>query len=208
MPKQEYPMALYDANGKSQIVKTVEAHEALLGEGWAEDPDTAAGRPKPDADRPADAPWLGDIPAAVQNAKPKVEYPMWLYHVAKPAVVVQNATQHAALGEGWFESQAEANAPADVVRLAVPGEASNSTPEAPSTPPAVVPASVPLEISKMSAQEAVLYVDTIDSLDELARAAGAEEGDKNRVSVKRAIEARLQVLAEQPVVPVVPPVTE
>lgn len=195
MPKQEYPMDLYDATGKSQTVRTPEKREELMAAGWAEDPDTAAGRPKPDADRPADTPWLGDIPAAVQTAPPKDEYPMWVYHATKKAVEVKNAAQHAALGDGWYESQPEADAPA-----AVSGEADNGTDEQRSTPPAVVPESVPLDISKMSVAEAELYVDTITTLEELGRVAEAEEKSKNRVGVKKAIEAKLEKLAAEPIV--------
>lgn len=206
MPKQEYPMVLYNAAGDAKTVNTPEQHEALKAEDWAEDPDTAAGKPKPDADRPADAPWLGDVPAPVQQARAaKVEYPMYLHHVSKEPVLVQNAAQHAALGEGWYESPAEASAAFQalatfpVPKAPVPGEADNTTTEQPSKPPAEPNPTTPLDVSKMSVAEAELYIATV-GLEELSGILTEEEKGKNRVGVKKAIEARLEVLAKEPAV--------
>lgn len=33
-----------------------------------------------------------------------MNYPKWLYHATEKPVVVQNAEEHEALGEGWHES--------------------------------------------------------------------------------------------------------
>jgi hypothetical protein len=197
MPKQEFPMVLYDAQGKDMVIplsdRAMAQYDAAIAAGWAEDPDTAAGRQKPDADRPADTPWQGDVPVAVIRAKAeKQDYPMTLYHLTKPAVTVQNIAQHNLLGDGWYESPDEAIAAASPV-------VSTTTTEKGSTPPADPPPAVPLDIVKMSAREAVLYVGTIDDLNELSRVATAEEAGGNRVTVKAAIEARLEVLANTPI---------
>jgi hypothetical protein len=117
---------------------------------------------------------------------------MWVHHLEKAPVLVQTEKQREALGAGWYESPEEARDAASPVVSAV-------TVEIPSRPPAVPPVPTPLDITKMSRDEAVLYVGAIDSLDELARAAGLEEEGPNRVTVKRAIEARLEVLAKAPV---------
>lgn len=34
-------------------------------------------------------------------------YPSWRYHASKPACVVQDAAEDAALGRGWFQSPAD-----------------------------------------------------------------------------------------------------
>lgn len=36
------------------------------------------------------------------------EFPKWLYHAHKPAVVVDDADAEEDLGEGWFDTPAEA----------------------------------------------------------------------------------------------------
>lgn len=42
----------------------------------------------------------------------KVEYPKWIYAAGGDSRIVNSAAEHAAAGDGWFESPGEAEAAA------------------------------------------------------------------------------------------------
>lgn len=199
MPKIEYPKWLYGPDGKAELVKSPEQHYAL-GADWYEEPYAKDGTPPVLAPVDPNAIYHGDLtPSTVKAAGPKVEYPKWVYHLDDKAQQVNSEAQHLALGAGWYESPAEATAAARAVAAGSPVPAPAApgapvVPEVPSVPPGAPKTDTPLNINELNVAEAALYVDTISALDELARLALAEEQGRNRVTVKKALEARIAVL--------------
>lgn len=262
MPKTEYPKYLFNTQGGNTLVKSAEAHQALEGE-WFESPEEAKGESRAHDPRPDDAVWPGDLPKSLQNkTRVKEEYPKFVYANdgtgGTKATQVNNATQHAALGEGWYESPGEAKDALAQATIANPpnpslvhpilrnpegvrraldaaggvsadhlraGDVTLSAPDTripkagvgtPATPGGPTPEQqqagaaiqelqstatgekaedTPLDHVSMNATEAALYIGTLTSIDGLSRAMDAEEAGRNRVTVKRAIQARIETLA-------------
>lgn len=66
---------------------------------------------------PEKAAQLKAMQVAAEEKDPKakvapeaVEYPKWLYHKSKPAILVADASAHKDAGHDWFESPGEAEA--------------------------------------------------------------------------------------------------
>jgi hypothetical protein len=203
MPKQEYPKWVYGPDQQSQLVQDPDA-QAALGPDWYEEPYDKHGKPpapKPAAD--PDAIWPGDLPPSSHGiVVPKQEYPKWVYGPDEKAQLIQNDAQFDALGDGWFESPGEAkagkaNEPPSTAPTA-PTVVTASTAEQPSKPPAAPPASTPFNINALNVTEASLYIDTLTDLEQLAGLAVAEEGGKNRSTVKNAVGARIATLISTP----------
>lgn len=191
MPKQQYPKWVYGPDGKSELVQTIEQHQAI-GPDWFEEPYDKHGHPPAPkaATSEAEAIWPGDLTVSAKGARaPKQEYPKWVYGPDSASKLVQDAAQFDALGAGWFESPGEATA-----GKALPTVLDASTPETPSVPPAAPPAGTALNINALNVTEAGLYIDSLTDLEALAALAMAEEAGKNRVTVKHAITARIGVL--------------
>lgn len=216
MPKQEFPKYLFHKDQPVPLlVKTMAELDTAVAEGWAEDPDTAAGRPRPHPEPSADAPWFGDVAPADRARGPKVEYPKFVFNAQGTFRHVKSAAEWEALGEGWYESPDEAKAAtatalattpiqaADVPPLDVPPPPPPSTPSAPPPP---TPKRDIQELSALRAEDLIAYIDTltISDFEYMAEIALAEEAGKNRVTVKNAINARIDVLTRPPA-PEAPP---
>lgn len=198
MPKQQYPKWVYGPDGKSQLVQTIEQHQAL-GPDWFEEPYDKHGHPP--AAKAADAPpevWPGDVtPSAKGAMAPKVPYPKWVYGPDEKSQLVQTEAQFEALGPGWFESPGEAKA-GKAHEPVLPTVAGASTVETKSAPPVAPPPDTALNINALNVVEAGLYIDTLTDLEQLAALAMAEEAGKNRTTVKNAIGARINTLVNPP----------
>jgi hypothetical protein len=217
MPKLEYPKYLFHADNfrekdptQPTIVHTVEQHQALEAEGWAESPEEARGESRAHPTPDLDAPWVGDLPnKRPKSLAPKQEYPKYLFQHPLPKDgprLVRNEKEHdLAAQAGWYESPDEAKAAAEAaeagavppVPMAVPTPTvlDLSTPELPSPPPATSPSDTPLSIATMNVMEAGLYIETITDLEQLAMLYQEETNGRNRTGVKTAIDKQLNALA-------------
>lgn len=208
MPKQEFPKWLYHATAAARLVTTMAEYDALRAEGWAEDPDTAAGRARPHPDPAPEAPWPGDLTPVQRAATPPVPYPKWLYNAQGGSRLVKTAADHLALGDGWHESPDEAKKAAAAAPASTPPP-TDLPPLPPPEPVVPLSSSTPppptirrpiADLTALKAEDLIAYINTLSVADfeYLAEIAMAEEADRNRVTVKNAINLRIDILTRPP----------